>query len=119
MSENYPVETKGLSEKGTKGIMSAGMGLGILGVNALLGVPVVGPVLSAGLVVLGAIGLFGKSKTDKVSGTILTAAGGLGIASIFLRGFTSSILSLGGLGLFIFGLVNIGGFVSGLRKKAK
>ncbi|MEN6364731.1 MAG: hypothetical protein ABFC81_06615 [Rectinema sp.] len=99
--------------------MSAGAGLGLLGVNALLGVPVVGGILSVGLVVLGAIGLFGKSRTDKVSGTILTAAGGLGIASIFMRGFTGNILSLGGLGLFVYGLMNIGGFVSGLRKKSK
>ena len=75
MSDNYPVEQKDLTEKGTKGIMSAGAGVGLLGINALLGIPVLGWVLSAGLLALGAVGLFGKTKTDKVSGTLLSAAG--------------------------------------------
>jgi hypothetical protein len=117
MAEQYPVESKNLSEKGTRGIMSAGAGLGLLGINALLGVPVIGGILSAGLLALGAIGLLGKSKTDKVSGTVLTAAGGLGIASIFLRGFTGSLLFMGGIGLFIYGVVNFLGFLKGLRNK--
>lgn len=119
MSENLPVESGNLSDKGTKGIMSAGAGLGLLGVNFLLGVPVVGPLLSVGLLALGATGLLGKTRTDKVSGTVLTVAGGLGLASLFLRGFTSFLLGVGGMGLFIFGLVNIAGFAAGIRKKSR
>jgi hypothetical protein len=106
-----------LSDKGTKGIMSAGAGLGLLGVNALLGVPVLGWALSAGLVLLGAIGLFGKTKTDKTSGSILTAAGVAGLATMFLPGLARGLLGAGGLGLLIYGIVNIGSFLSGLRRK--
>lgn len=118
MSDNYPVERNDLSEKGTKGIMSAGAGAGLLLVNALLGVPVVGWLLSAGLVGLGAMGLFGKTKTDKVSGGLLTAAGAAGLATLLLPGLSRSLLSLGGMGLLIFGLVNIGRFVAGLKRKS-
>lgn len=118
MSDNYPVEKKDLTEKGTKGIMSAGAGIGLLGINALLGIPVLGWVLSAGLLALGAVGLFGKTKTDKVSGSLLSAAGVAGLATMFLPGLARSLLSLGGVGLLLYGLVNIGGFLAGLRKKS-
>lgn len=117
MSDNYPVERNDLSEKGTKGIMSAGAGVGMLVVNALLGVPVLGWILSAGLVGLGAMGLFGKTKTDKVSGSLLTVAGAAGLATLFLPGLSRSLLSLGGFGLLLFGLVNIGQFIAGLKRK--
>jgi hypothetical protein len=118
MSDNYPVEQKDLSTSGTKGVMSAGAGAGLLVINALLGVPVLGWVLSAGLIGLGAMGLFGKTKTDKVSGTILSVAGIAGLATMFLPGLSHSLLSLGGVGLLIYGLVNIGSFAAGLRKKS-
>jgi len=52
MESNYPVDPKNLSDKGTKGVMSSAAGLGMLGVNALLGVPVVGTVISVGLLAL-------------------------------------------------------------------
>jgi hypothetical protein len=117
MSDKYPVQQKDLSDKGTKGIMSAGAGIGLLAVNALLGIPVLGWVLSAGLLALGAIGLFGKTKTDKVSGSLFSVAGVAGIATMFLPGLARGLLSLGGVGLLIYGLVNIGGFLAGLRKK--
>ncbi len=117
MSDKYPVEQKDLSEKGTKGIMSAGAGVGLLGINALLGIPVLGWALSAGMLVLGAMGVFGKTKTDKVSGTVFTVAGIAGLTTMFLPGIAHSLLSLGGIGLLIYGLANIGGFLTGLRKK--
>jgi len=83
MESNYPVDPKNLSDKGTKGVMSSAAGLGMLGVNALLGVPVVGTVISAGLLALGATGLLGKTKTDKTSGTVLTVAGVAGLTTCF------------------------------------
>lgn len=113
----YPVERSELSEKGTKGIMSAGAGIGLLGVNALLGIPVLGWALSAGLIALGAIGLFGKTKTDKVSGGLLGAAGIAGLATMFLPGLARGLLSLGGIGLLIYGLANLGSFLAGIRNK--
>jgi len=64
-------------------------GAGLLVVNSLLSIPVVGWVLSAGMVGLGLTGLFGKTKTDKVSGTVLTAAGVLGGATLLLPHFDS------------------------------
>lgn len=118
MSDKYPVVKKDLSEKGTNGVMAAGAGVGLLGVNALLSIPVLGWVLSAGLLGLGAVGLFGKTKTDKVSGSLLTAAGVTGLATLFMPGLAHTVLRLGGVGLLIYGLVNIGGFIAALRKKS-
>jgi hypothetical protein len=118
MSDKYPVVQKDLSERGTKGIMSAGAGVGLLGINALLGVPVLGWILSAGLLGLGALGLFGKTKTDKVSGSLMTVAGVAGLTTMFLPGLAHTLLGAGGVGLLIYGLVNFGSFISGLRKKS-
>jgi hypothetical protein len=118
MSDNYPVEQKDLSEKGTKGIMTAGAGAGLLVVNMLLGVPVLGWALSAGLLALGAIGLFGKTKTDKVSGSLMTGAGVAGLLTIIMPGLARGLLSLGGVGLLIYGIANFAGFLSGLKKKS-
>jgi hypothetical protein len=117
MESNYPVDPKNLSDKGTKGVMSTAAGIGMLGVNALLGVPVVGTVISAGLLALGAIGLFGKTKTDKASGTVLAAAGIAGIATLFVPGVAHSLLSLGGIGLLGYGVFNLFGFLKGLHRK--
>jgi hypothetical protein len=117
MSDNYPMEQKDLSDKGTKGIMAAGAGVGLMGINALLGVPVLGVVLSAGLVGLGALGLFGKTKTDKVSGTLLGVAGVLGALRFIAPGLSSSLLGLGGIGLLVYGIANLGGFFANLKKK--
>jgi hypothetical protein len=118
MSDKYPVERKDLSEQGTKGIMSAGAGVGLLGINALLGVPVLGWLLSAGLLGLGAVGLFGKTKTDKVSGTLLAASGIAGVATMFLPHLAHSILSLGGVGLLVYGIANLASFLKGLKSKS-
>ena len=117
MESNYPVDPKNLSDKGTRGVMSSAAGLGMLGVNALLGVPVVGTVISAGLLVLGATGLLGKTKTDKTSGTVLTVAGVAGLTTLFLPGLANSILSLGGIGLLGYGVYNLFSFFRGLHRK--
>ncbi len=117
MESNYPVDPKNLTDKGTRGVMSSAAGLGMLGVNALLGVPVVGTVISAGLLALGAIGLFGKTKTDKASGTVLAVAGVAGLTTLFLPGLAHSLLSLGGLGLLGYGVYNLFGFLRGLHRK--
>ncbi len=119
MSDNYPVESGDLSARGTRGVMSAGAGLGLMGFNMLLGIPVLGWIISGGLVLLGASGIFGKTKTDKVSGTIALVAGGAGVASLLLPGMTHFLLGAGGLGLLAYGGYNIFKFASGIRKRAR
>jgi hypothetical protein len=37
---------------------------------------------------------------------------------MFLPGLSRGLLSLGGVGLLIYGLVNIGSFIAGVRKKS-
>jgi hypothetical protein len=117
MESNLPVDPKNLTDKGTKAVMSTAAGLGMLAVNALLSIPVVGTVISAGLLGLGAIGLFGKSKTDKASGTVLAAAGIAGLTTLFIPGVAHSLLSLGGIGLLGFGVFNLISFLKGLKSK--
>jgi hypothetical protein len=116
--DNYPVDSSELRGRGTKGVLSAAGGLGLLGVNALIHIPVVGWILGGLLVAVGISGVFGKSKTDKTSGAIMMAAGAAGLAAILLPKFTSFLLGAGGLVLLGYGAWNIYKFVKGLRDRA-
>ena len=118
MGDNYPVDSSDLRARGAKGVMSAIGGVGLLGVNALLSIPIVGWVVGGGLVLLGISGLFGKSKTDKTMGGIMMAAGAAGLAAILLPHFTHALLGLGGFALLAYGGWNIYKFVKGLRSRA-
>ncbi len=116
--DNYPVDSTDLRGRGTKGVMSAVGGLGLMGVSALISIPVVGWVLCGALVFLGLGGLFGKSKTDKTSGTVMIAAGAAGLAGILLPHFTRGLLGLGAFALLAYGGWNIFKFIKGLRSRA-
>jgi hypothetical protein len=118
MSDNYPVDSSELRQKGTKGVMAAAGGIGLWGVNALLSVPVLGWIIGGGLVALGISGILGKTKTDRTSGAIMTAAGIAGLVSIVMPGFRSFLLGTGGFALLAYGAWNIFKFVKGLRRRA-
>jgi hypothetical protein len=118
MSDNYPVDSSDLRARGTKGVMSAIGGVGLLGVNALISIPVIGWVVGGGLVLLGISGLFGKSRTDKTTGGLMMAAGGAGLAALLLPSLTHALLGLGGVALLAFGGWNIFKFIKGLRSRA-
>ena len=116
--DNYPVDSNSLRNQGTKGVMSAVGGVALLGVSALISIPVVGWVICGGLVLFGVGGLFGKSKTDKTSGGLMMAAGAAGLAGILLPHFTRGLLGLGAVALLGYGAWNIFKFVRGLRDRA-
>jgi len=116
--DNYPVDSKDLRARGTRGVMSAVGGVGLFVVNGLLSIPVVGWVIGAGLVVLGISGVFGRSKTDKTAGGIMMAAGVAGLAALILPKFTHGLLFAGGLALLAYGAFNIYKFIKGLRDRA-
>lgn len=115
---NYPVDSGDLRGRGTKGVMSAVGGLGLLGVSALISIPIVGWVICGGLVFLGVSGLFGKSRTDKASGGVMIAAGAAGLAGILLPHLTRGLLGMGAFALLAYGAYNIFKFVKGLRDRA-
>jgi hypothetical protein len=116
--DNYPVDSSDLRNRGTKGVMSAVGGLGLLGVNALISIPIIGWVVCGGLVFLGVSGVFGKSRTDKTSGSLMMAAGVAGLAGILLPHFTRGLLGLGAFALLGYGAWNIFKFIKGLRNRA-
>jgi len=118
MSDNYPVDSNELRNKGTKGVMAAAGGIGLWGVNALLSVPVLGWIIGGALVVFGVSGILGKTKTDRASGALMTAAGAAGLVSIVLPGLRSFLLGTGGFALIAYGAWNIFKFVKGLRERA-
>jgi hypothetical protein len=118
MSDYYPVDPSDLRDRGTRGVMSAIGGVGLLGVNALISIPVIGWVVGGALVLFGISGLFGKSKTDKTSGGLMLAAGGAGLAAILLPGLTHFLLGAGGAVLLGYGAWNIFKFVKGLKSRA-
>lgn len=116
--DNYPVDSSDLRGRGTKGVMSAVGGLGLLGVSALLSIPVIGWVVCGGLVLLGVSGVFGKTRTDKASGSIMMAAGAAGVAGLLLPHLTRGLLGAGAIALLGYGAWNIFKFVRGLRDRA-
>ncbi len=117
MSGNYPVDSTELRERGTKGVISLGAGVIMLGLNTLLGLPLVATVAGAGLAIVGVLGIVGKTKTDKTGGIIAVVAG----AALLLpplKGIAIFILGTGALGLLAYGGWNIFKFVRGLKSKA-
>jgi len=115
---NYPVDSSDLRGRGTRGVMSAVGGLGLLGVNALIHIPVVGWILGGALVIVGISGLFGKAKGEKTSRNIMLAAGAAGLAALLLPKLAAFLLGAGGLALIGYGAYNIYKFVRGLRDRA-
>ena len=106
------------SERGTRGFISAGAGIGLLGINALISIPVVGWVIGGGLAVLGAIGMKGETKTDKTYGTISLVAGAAVLLAQFHIGPLGFILGAGGLGLLAYGGWNIFKFARSMKDQS-
>lgn len=118
MGDYYPVDAAEVRKNGMRGVLSTGAGLGLLLFNSLLHVPVLGWILSGGLVALGVMGLAGKNNSDKMTGTIMMGAGALGLASIFLKGLTGFLLGAGALVLLGFGAFSLFKFVKGLKSRS-
>ncbi len=118
MSDNYPMDPNDLRQRGTKGVLSAIGGVGLLGVNALIHIPVVGWVIGGALAVFGIAGLLGKNSANRAPGGVLLAAGAAGIATIFLPKLTGFLLGAGAIALLAYGAFNIVKFVRGLRDRA-
>jgi len=117
MGDYYPVDAGEVRKNGMRGVISTGAGIGLMLFNSLLNIPVVGWILGGGLVVLGVMGLVGRTRTDKTTGTVMMAAGALGIASFVLKGFTGFILGAAGIGLVGFGVFYLFKFVKGLKSR--
>lgn len=118
MSDNYPVDPSDLRDRGTRGVMSAIGGVGLLGISALVATPVVAGVVGGILALLGLTGVFSKKRSDRSTGGLVLAVGGIAVASAFLHGPLSGLLSLGGIILLGFGGWNIFKFVKGLKSRA-
>jgi hypothetical protein len=123
MSENYPMNPTEARERGTRGIMAAGAGIGLMMLNGLLFMPVFGRmsplslVLGGVLAFIGASGLLGRGKTstDKRYGGAML---GVGLAIALLPGPVKFVIGLGGFGLLSYGAWNIVKFVKGLKNRA-
>jgi len=105
------------SERGTRGFISAGAGIGLLGLNALISVPVIGWVIGGGLALLGLLGLGGGTKTDRTYGTVALVAGAATILAQLHIGPLHFALGAGGIGLLAFGAYNLFKFFRGLRNR--
>jgi hypothetical protein len=83
--------------------------------------PVLGLVLSAVALVIGAAALFSRSREDRTPGLVIAAAGALGLAVRFgpplLRPFAAFALALGAIGLFARGIVQGVKFLRGLKSR--
>jgi hypothetical protein len=117
MSDNYPASPEDLRAQGTKGVMAAAGGVGLMVVSALVASPIVAGIIGGVLAFLGFTGVVSKKKTDRTTGAIVLGIGGVALASAFLHGPLSGLLSLAGLGLVVFGGWNIFKFIKGLRTR--
>ena len=117
MGDNYPTDSGEVRKHGMRGVVATGAGIGLILFNSLLHIPVLGMILGGGLVALGLMGLIGKNRTDKTTGTVLIVAGAFGLASFFLKGFTGFILGTAGLGLIGFGVFSLFKFAKGLKSR--
>jgi hypothetical protein len=118
MSDNYPMDPSDLRQRGTKGVMSAIGGVGLMLVSGLVASPILAGIIGGALALLGLGGVFSKKKTDRTTGGLVLAVGGIAIASAFLHGPLSGLLGLGGVVLLGFGGWNIFKFIKGLRSRA-
>jgi hypothetical protein len=118
MSDLYPVDSTELRSRGTRGVMAAIGGVGLLGVGALVSTPIVAGIVGGVLALAGLTGIFSKKKSDRSTGGLVLAVGGIAIASAFLHGPLSGLISLGGVILLGFGGWNIFKFVKGLKSRA-
>jgi hypothetical protein len=112
---DYPVDSTELRSKGTRGVISLGAGIGLLGVQAIINIPFVGLVAGGALIVLGILGLVGKTKIDKTGGMLAIAGG---VALFALKGVASFVIGAGALGLLIYGGWNVFKFVKGLKSRS-
>lgn len=126
MSDYYPMDPTELRNRGTRGVMSVVGGVGLLVVNSLLHLPILGFVVSGALVVVGLGALFGRAKTDKLAGGVALLAGAAGLSTVLykvpiigaLAGFASFVIGAGAVVLLGIGGWNIYKFVKGLRSRA-
>ncbi len=118
MGDYYPADTNEVRKNGMRGVLSTGAGIGVLLFSSLLNIPVLGWILSGGLVALGVLGLVGKGKSDKTTGTIMMGAGILGLASFIFKGLTGTLLGLGGFVLIGFGVFSLFKFTKGLKSRS-
>jgi hypothetical protein len=118
MSDNYPVDSSDLRARGTKGVISAIGGIGLLGVGAIAGNALLAAILGGAIAFVGLTGLFSRKKSDRSGGAIALAVGGVAVASAFLHGPLAGLLSFGGFALLVYGGWNIFKFVRGLRSRA-
>jgi hypothetical protein len=126
MNDYYPVDSNDLRARGTKGVMSAIGGVGLLGVNALLHLPLLGGLISGALVIVGLGALFSKTKGNKLAGGVAVVAGAAGLSAVLrsvpilgaLAGFSSFVIGAGAVALLAYGGWNIYKFVKGLRSRA-
>ena len=117
MGDYYPVDAGEVRKNGMRGVISTGAGIGLMLFNSLLHIPVVGWIVGGALVVLGVMGLAGKNRTDKTTGTVLIGAGALGLSSFIFKGLTGFALGAAGLGLLGYGIFNLFKFAKGLKSR--
>ena len=110
-----------LVKQGTSAVtyLAGGILLMIMTFGARL--PLLGIVLSAAALVIGAGALFSKNREDKKPGLIITIAGALGMITRFgvpvMKPFAAFILGVGAIGLFLTGIIKGIQFLRGLKSR--
>ena len=110
-----------LVKLGTSAIANLAGGVLLLVMTAGVRFRIPGIILSVGALVLGLGAVFSKDREDKKPGTLLTAAGALGIAVQFgppiIRPFAVFALGLGAIGLIASGIWKGIQYLRGLKTR--
>jgi len=110
-----------LAKQGVNAVICAGAGVGVLILQWVTKIPVVGLIVGVAACVLGIGGLLSKDRSDRIPGAIVTAAGALTLLSKikFFAPIAGTLLSIGAIGLIAAGIFNAIKFVTGLRRKSE
>jgi hypothetical protein len=121
-NQNVPMVSRDvLVKQGSSAVFQLAGGLFLLIMTFGARSPILGLILSAAALVIGAAALFSRSREDKKPGLVITAAGVLGLVVRFgiplLRPFAAFALGLGAVGLFATGIITGIKFLRGLKSR--
>ena len=107
-----------LNRQAMKGLGGVAGGAALLVVNAIAGAGLIGGIIVGGLAAV--IGLImTRDRADRKAGLVALAAGGATLLAVtlpVLKGITSTVLWVGGIGLVAMGVWSIIKFFRNLRK---
>lgn len=120
---NDMVPSRTLAKYGVAAVGGIAGGIGLMVLNLLTGLPILGLIAGGVVTVIGLGAMASPAAEDKRAGLITTAAGGLTVLSHVsilgpIAGLAGSLVNVGIIGLLGMGVWNAYKFIKGLKSRA-